>query len=111
MRPDGYLLDGELDVDAVVAEVARGFRVEVDEILGPSRARRVCVARACAMAVVRVWTDMSWSAIGRAFDRDHTTVMHNVDRVMADPELSHSVQLVAEELSPPPRLFDLAEEV
>ncbi len=57
------------------------------------------------MAVVRAATDLSLPAIGEVFDRDHTTVMHHVAKVMADPEMAEAVRLVVEELSPPPRLF------
>lgn len=108
-RPDGYLVPEELDVDAVVAEVARGFRVTTGEILGRGRARHVHAARVCAMAVIREWTGLSFPAIGRIFNRDHTTVMHAVRKVMGDPDLSRSVRLVVEELLPAPRLFVVAD--
>lgn len=105
MRPDGYLLPDGVTVDHIVAEVARGFNVTVEEIVGPSRARALTTARACAMAVVRAGTDLSFPDIGDVFNRDHTTVMHHVAKVMGDPELRRGVELVVEELSPPPRLF------
>ncbi len=106
-RPDGYLVPDTLDAEAILSEVARGFRVSVEEIVGPSRAARVCVARACAMAVVREATDLSLPAIGRLFDRDHTTVMHHHQRVMADRALRRGVELVLEELRPAPQLFSV----
>ena len=106
-RPDGYLADRHVgfDPDEVLAEIARGFRMSVDDIIGPSRDRAVCVARACAMAVIRHGTNLSLPAIGRIFDRDDSTVFHNVRKVMNDPELGESVRQLIEELSPPPRLF------
>jgi len=104
-RPDGYLLPGTLDVDAIVAEVARGFRVTVDEIMGHERARHIVIARACAMAVIRQHTNWSWVAMGTYFGKQHTTVQYNVSRVIGDPEMSRSVAMVVEELSPPARLF------
>lgn len=104
-RPAGYLRGGRLTVDRIVAEVARGFDITVDDILGDSRRKHVCVARACAMAVVRQATGWSFTVIGGHFGRDHTTVMSNVQRVMGDPELAEAVRLVVDELSPPARLF------
>lgn len=106
-RPDGYLVPGFLDADAVVAEVARGFKVSVAEIMGDSRERHVSVARACAMAVIRGHTGWSLPTIGRYFGKDHTAVSHNVKRVNSDPFLAQAVRLVVEELEPPPRLFAL----
>lgn len=105
MRPAGYLLPKRITVDHMVAEVARGFDVTVAEIIGQSRTRTITTARACAMAVLRSATDLSFPAIGDIFDRDHSTVMHAVAKVMGDPELRRGVELVVEELSPPPRLF------
>lgn len=105
MRPDGYLVPGFIAADVIVDEVARGFKVTRDEIMGDSRERHVCVARSCAMAVVREHTNWSWPVIGRYFGRHHTTVMAQVGRVMADPTLAEGVRQVIEELSPPPRLF------
>lgn len=104
-RPDGYLLPGAATADLVMTEVARGFHVTVDDMVGDSRQRVIVTARACAMAVIREATDLSFPDIGRLFERDHTTVMHHVGRVMADPVLSESVRLVVAELDPPPRLF------
>lgn len=104
-RPDGYLLPQGVTVDHIVAEVARGFDITFEDIVGQSRARTITAARACAMAVVRAATDLSFPEIGEVFDRDHTTVMHHVAKVLSDPELSEAVRLVVEELSPPPRLF------
>lgn len=104
-RPDGYLVPGQLSADAVVAEVARGFRVTTDDILGDSRARHIVVARACAMAVIRRYTDWSWPTIGEYFARHEQTVRHNVANVMRDPDLTRGVDLVIEELLPAPRLF------
>jgi len=99
-RPDGYLLPGSFDANAIVAEVARGFRVTVEEIMGTSRQRRICMARAFAMAVVRRATNWSWQVIGDFFLRDPSTVRHNVDKVLGDANLSHNVDLLIQELTP-----------
>lgn len=104
-RPDGYLVPNRLGVDDVLAEVARGFRVTVADILSRDRSPHVHMARVCSMAIIREWSGLSFPAIGRIFDREHTTVIHAVNKVMADPDLSHAVRLAVEEMMPPPRLF------
>ncbi len=110
-RPDGYLLPGRLSVDRVVAEVARGFDVSVCDLRGDSRSRNISIGRACAMAVLREATDWSFTQIGCYFGgRHHTSVMHNVSKVMGDPELRRSVALVIEELRPPTQLFAVPDE-
>lgn len=112
-RPDGYLLSApELDPMDIIREVARGFGISHDDIIGPVRSPRVCDARACAMAVVRKATAKSFPAIGVIFGRDHTTVMHAVAKVSNDPELSQAVELVLDEMKPAPqhRLFDVQDD-
>lgn len=102
MRPNGYLLERSqgFDAMAVVREVARGFNLTHHDLIGYDRHPHVCVARACAMAVVREATPLSLPAIGRVFGgRDHTTVMHAIRRVMGDETLRESVGLVVEELT------------
>ena len=57
-----------------------GFSVEA--ICGPSRTRPLVTARQVAMYLTRELTDYSYPAIGRVFGkRDHTTVIHAVDKI------------------------------
>lgn len=107
-RPAGWLI-AKVDPEAVLDAVAHGFRVSVEDILGTSRKRHFVVARACAMAVVKQHTNLSYPAVGALFRRDHTTVMHHVSRVLRDPELSEAVRQVVEELSPPAHPFAVAD--
>ncbi len=58
------------------------FGFSVEELKGKSRRRPLVTARQVAMYVVRELTDLSYPAIAREFGgRDHTTVMHAVDKV------------------------------
>ncbi len=57
-----------------------GFPVEA--LCGPSRTRPLVTARQVAMYLTRELTDYSYPAIGRVFGkRDHTTVIHAVDKI------------------------------
>ncbi len=57
-----------------------GFSVEA--LIGPSRTRPLVTARQVAMYLTRELTDYSYPAIGRVFGkRDHTTVIHAVDKI------------------------------
>lgn len=96
-RPDGYLVPGYADATRVVDAVAQGFGVTVDAIKGSSRGPRTCMARACAMAVVRQVTGWSYPAIGRFFGVSHVGAMKAIRRVMADPELRREVELTTTE--------------
>ncbi|MFP5317915.1 MAG: chromosomal replication initiator protein DnaA [Acidimicrobiia bacterium] len=58
------------------------FGHPVEELTGKSRSRPLVQARQVGMYVFRELTDFSYPAIGRVFgDRDHTTVMHAVEKI------------------------------
>jgi chromosomal replication initiator protein len=60
------------------------FGFPVDEIMGKSRRRPLVTARQVAMYVMREVTDLSYPAIAREFGgRDHTTVIHAVEKISA----------------------------
>jgi len=68
----------QMILDATAASY--GFTVE--SICGPSRTRPLVTARQVAMYLVRSLTDYSYPAIARVFGgRDHTTVIHAVDKI------------------------------
>jgi chromosomal replication initiator protein len=68
----------QMILDAVSASY--GFPVEA--LTGPSRTRPLVTARQVAMYLTRELTDYSYPAIGRVFGkRDHTTVIHAVDKI------------------------------
>ena len=66
----------------ILEETADMFGFEVEEIIGASRRRPLVTARQVAMYVFREVTDLSYPAIAREFGgRDHTTVIHAVDKI------------------------------
>jgi chromosomal replication initiator protein len=58
------------------------FDVSIDDLCGKSRSRPLVTARQISMYVFREMTDLSYPAIAREFGgRDHTTVIHAVDKI------------------------------
>lgn len=70
---------------AVMLEtISEFFGFSVEALRGKSRQRPLVTARQVAMYVFRELTDLSYPAIGREFgNRDHTTVIHAVEKVQA----------------------------
>jgi chromosomal replication initiator protein len=68
--------------DELLNEIAVILGFSVDALRGKSRQRPLVTARQMAMYVFRELTDLSYPAIARLFGgRDHTTVIHAVDKV------------------------------
>ncbi|MCP5025263.1 MAG: chromosomal replication initiator protein DnaA [Actinomycetia bacterium] len=71
-----------ITVSRIIDETSDIFGFSAEEICGKSRRRPLVTARQIAMYVSRELTDLSYPAIAREFGgRDHTTVMHAVDRI------------------------------
>ncbi|MEP7046058.1 MAG: chromosomal replication initiator protein DnaA [Ilumatobacteraceae bacterium] len=68
--------------DELLSEMAVILGHSVEALRGKSRQRPLVTARQMAMYVFRELTDLSYPAIARLFGgRDHTTVIHAVDKI------------------------------
>ncbi len=66
----------------ILEATAASYGFSIEAICGPSRTRPLVTARQVAMYLVRNLTDYSYPAIARVFgNRDHTTVIHAVDKI------------------------------
>jgi chromosomal replication initiator protein len=66
----------------ILEATADEFGFSIDELCGTSRRRPLVNARQIGMYVFRELTDFSYPAIAREFGgRDHTTVIHAVDKI------------------------------
>ncbi|HVC13286.1 MAG TPA: chromosomal replication initiator protein DnaA [Acidimicrobiales bacterium] len=66
----------------ILDATAASYGFTIDALCGPSRTRPLVTARQVAMYLVRNLTDYSYPAIARVFGgRDHTTVIHAVDKI------------------------------
>lgn len=77
------------NVDHIVDQVARHYRVKSTDIRGKRRTKEIVEPRQLAMYFARQGTDLSYPELGRHFERDHTTVLYAVEKVecqrRADP--------------------------
>jgi chromosomal replication initiator protein len=68
--------------DEMLTEIASILGFSVEALRGRSRQRPLVSARQTAMYVFRELTDLSYPSIARLFGgRDHTTVIHAVDKI------------------------------
>ena len=66
----------------IIRATATAYGFTVEELIGPSRRQPLVMARQVAMYLCRDLTDLSLPKIGAHFGgRDHTTVMHAIDKV------------------------------
>lgn len=71
--------------EIIINEVAKYFGVDVESINSNSRKKEIVIPRQIAMYLCREKTDTALAEIGKIMgDRDHTTVIHGHDKVLAD---------------------------
>ena len=83
--------------DVIIEEVCKFYNIDNDALRGQGRTKDTALARQIAMYQIRRMTNLSLKEIGKEFDnRDHTTVMHSIDRVeklmKTNPEISEIIK-------------------
>lgn len=77
----------------VIAAVSKYFNVSTAALFGPRRSRPIVVPRQYAMYLLKNDLDIPFTEIGRMFGgRDHTTVMHAVEKVSREVSESEEMQ-------------------
>ncbi len=86
----------------IIAATADAFGVSVDDLLSPSRYRRVAYPRFAAKHIMFKVLRVSLASMGKVFGRDHTTCLTGVRRAAqlrrSDPAFAGRSRLVAREL-------------
>jgi len=80
----------------VLRQVAAHYNMSPDVIRGSGRVREVVLPRQVAQYLIRELTDHSLPEIGQFFGRDHSTVMHAINKVTEqvgrEPEITAAVE-------------------
>ena len=83
--------------ESIIEYIAKYFGLDSEVLQGQGRGRDIVNARQIAMYLIRRMTNLSLNDIGKAFgDRDHTTVLHSLDKVekqmRSDPAFAETVK-------------------
>ena len=70
-----------LGPETIIRATAQSYGYSVEEVLSASRRQPLVISRQIAMYLCRELTDLSLPKIGALFNRDHTTVLHSVEKV------------------------------
>jgi len=97
LPPEG---EGDIPVEAIMAECCDYFGFDRAEMIGPSRSRPLVQARQVAMYLCRELTPLSLPKIGDAFGgRDHTTVLHADSKIRGLMGERHQIYAQVQELT------------
>lgn len=92
----------KVEMNDVLRQVAAHFGTTPDLIRGSGRARDIVIPRQIAQYLIRELTGHSLPEIGQFFGRDHSTVMHAINKVTEqiakDAELARAVDTLRRQL-------------
>jgi len=84
--------------DIIVNTVARYFDVRNEEVVGKKRNKEYTYPRHIAMFLCRELTDHSLPHIGQVFSKDHTTIMHGIEKIATDAVKNAETKRVLDEI-------------
>lgn len=77
----------------IITTVAEHFDLTSEEITGSKRSSKVVLPRQIAMFLCREMTNVPLKGIGKYLgNRDHTTIMHGIEKIEKELQTSDSLQ-------------------
>ncbi len=89
----------QITVESIQKLVCKYCKISTEEMLSRSRKRSIAQPRQIAMYLARRYTDQSFQAIGRTFNRYHATTLHAISTVERHMREQGPVQKQVEFLS------------
>lgn len=95
--------ESKLSVEEIIRRVCEYYNLSLHDMTSKSRQGSIVLPRQVAMYLCRELTNESLVAIGRGFSRDHTTIMHAVDKIRArmekEPSLKEDINSLVTQLT------------
>lgn len=92
----------ELSAELIRDFIARQFKVSKEDLQSRSRKKTIAFPRQVSMYLARKYTEQGLAEIGKAFNRDHSTVLHSVrvisEAIARNGSIRGQVQLLAKKL-------------
>ena len=83
----------------IISEVAAYYNINESVIRGSRRDKTTAEARQVSMYLIRKLTNLSLLDTAAEFGKDHTTVMHSVDKIEKELETSDHLGQVVKEIT------------
>ena len=86
--------NNDITIDMIIRKTAEYFNVTDYDIKGKSRNKNIILARHISIYLTSKLTSYSLSEIGKSMNgKDHTTIMHSVDRIKSLLETDESIKM------------------
>ena len=91
--------------ELIMEIVAEHFNLSVADLYSSKKSRNIAYPRQMCMYLCRHSTELSLSEIGKKLgNRDHTTILHGIDKITKDLEkdnlLQNTIEILSKKISP-----------
>ncbi len=88
----------------IIESVCSYYKISEDELLGKSKQKNIALPRQISMYLCKTLTNLNFVMIAKAMgDRDRTTVMYGVDKIMemvkSDPILKADIEAITKDIN------------
>ncbi len=95
----------QLTPGLIIEVIAEHFNITTNDIYSVNKSRNIAYPRQVAMYLCRKLTDYSLSDIGKIMgNRDHTTILHGIDKVekniKKDPSMQNTIDVLTKKINP-----------
>lgn len=88
-----------ITIELITEIIAEHFNISIQDILSTKKSRNIAYPRQICMYLCRDLTDLSLKEIGQKLGkRDHTTVLHGIDKITQDVSKDYTTQNTIEVL-------------
>lgn len=89
----------KIDIKRIIEVVGEYYNLRIDDFVSKKRTRTIAYPRQIAMYLSREMTDLPLIKIGEEFGgRDHTTVMHAIDKIGEEIKENHDLKNIVKSL-------------
>lgn len=78
--------------------VSEHFKLSIEDMSSRKRSHNIALPRQIAMYLCRKIMDVPLPAVGKFFDRDHSTVIHSCNKITNELEFDEKLKLIVEDL-------------
>lgn len=83
----------EITIESIIQTVAEHYDISLADIISAKRKQEIAYARQMAMYLCRNLTDAPLASIGKYMgDRDHTTIIHGIDKITNEASIKESTK-------------------
>ena len=94
----GPVLDSQLNSKKIISRVCEHYKVDIEDIFSRNRKKECAFARHLCMYILKERSGHSLSRIATLFNRDHTSVIYGINRIIANIQQDESLKKIIHEI-------------